>query len=184
MKIVNRETAFEGKYLRLMRKTSVSKENDEIIWETVERTTVYGGGAVMVVGLTNRRELILERHWRASIESYVIQFPGGLTDRQDESEEETAYREFFEETGYIAKQLIPILCVPESPVFSSLQAKYYFAPEVTYVGNKPEDITEEIEVITVPKDNLYEFLTNLPDKTMLDLRVPGIVWILEGKGLL
>ncbi|MFC2010664.1 NUDIX hydrolase, partial [Chloroflexota bacterium] len=165
-------------------KTSLSKERNEIIWETVERTNVYGGGAVMIVGLTNSGDLILERNWRAAIETYVIQFPGGLTDKQDESEEETAHREFFEETGYVAKKLIHILCVPGSPVYSSIHATYYFAPEVTYVGNEKKDIAEEIEVITVPKNNLYKFLTNLPDETKLDLRVPGIIWILEGRGLL
>lgn len=184
MRITKRETAFEGEYLRLVRKTSITNTDTEIIWETVERTNVYGRGVVGVVALTQEGELILIRHWRAGIESYVVQFPGGLTDIEGESEEETASREFLEETGYFAKKLIPIMPVPVCPVLTSLEANYYFAPEAEFVGRENKDVAEEIEVLTIPRNSLHRFLSNLPDDTKLDLRVPGIIWILEAKGLI
>jgi len=184
MEILRREKAFEGEYLRIIRKTAITTESTEIIWETVERTNIYGPGCVIIVGLTDKGELILERHWRAPIESYVIQFPGGLTDTVNESEEETAHREFFEETGYVARKLIPILSAANSPGVTPLIAKYYFTSEAEYIGNHNKEISEDIEVITVPKNNLHQFLAKLPDDTELDLRVPGIVWMLESEGLL
>ncbi len=184
MRVINKETAFEGKYLRLVRKTTVTDNNQEVIWETVERTNVHNGGVVVIVALTKNGEFILERQWRAPIESFVIQFPAGLTDVENESNEKTAKRELLEETGYAAAKLIPILAVPTNPVLSSVTAWYYFAPEVEYVGNEDRDIGEEIEVLTVTRDSLSKFLLNLPDNTKLDLRVPGIIWVLEEKGLI
>jgi hypothetical protein len=41
-----------------------------------------------------------------------------------------------------------------------------------------------IEVIRVPQGRVDEFLLNLPDGVELDLRVPGILWVLKQKGLL
>jgi ADP-ribose pyrophosphatase len=183
MKVTRREIVYEGNYLRVISKTSVASDEKEVIWETVERTNVYGKGAVVVVALTGKGEFILERHWRAPIESFVIQFPAGLTDVPGESNEETARRELLEETGYAAGELVPIISVPASPALSSVTLYYYFAPEVEYTGNSKKDISEELEVITVPKDNLSQFLLDLPDDTKLDLNVAGIVWILAARGL-
>ena len=184
MKVTRREIVFEGKYLRLVRKTSVTPANEEVIWETVERTNVYGKGAVGIAALTKKGEFILERHWRAPTESYVIQFPGGLTDNHQESHEETARRELLEETGYKANILVPLLSVPACPVLSSSTVGFYFAPEVEYTGEVKRDIAEEMEILTIPKNDLPEFLLNLPDNTMLDLKVPGIIWLLATKGLI
>ena len=184
MKVTKRETAFEGKYLRLVRKTSVTPTNEEVIWETVERTNVCGNGAVGIVALTRKGEFILERHWRAPIESYVIQFPGGLTDNHQESPEETARRELREETGYEANELVLFLSVPTCPGLSSSTVGFYFAPEVEYTGDVKRDIAEEMEILTIPKNDLPKFLLNLPDNTILDLKVPGIIWLLATKRLI
>ena len=184
MEIVSKETVYEGKYLRMVRKTCRTDNHQEVIWETVERTNIYGEGIVAVVALTANNEFILERQWRAAVESYVIQFPAGLMDKENEDSEEAARRELLEETGYAAKKLFPIMIAPTNPVLSPLTALYYFAPEAEYTGNENRDIGEEIEIITVPQDKLDEFLSNLPDDTELDLRVPGIIWILEAKGMI
>ena len=73
------------------------------------RKSIYNKGAVVIVALTTEGELILERNWRAPLESFVVQFPAGLSDREGESEEEVARRELLEETGYTADRLIPVI---------------------------------------------------------------------------
>lgn len=184
MRITKKELAFEGNYLRLVRKYFQTDTGKEAIWETVERTNIYDRGAVVVIPLTTKREVILERNWRAPIESFVIQFPAGLTDRAGESEEEAARRELLEETGYMAKNLIPIIPVPLSPTLTSTEANHFLAPEVEFVGKTRNDTAEVIEVLKVPIEELDEFLLNLPNDTKLDLRVPGILWILERRKLI
>ena len=184
MKVIKREIAFEGKYLRVVNKYLVTAEKKEIVWETIERTNVYGVGVVVIIALTSKRELILERQWRAPVESFVIQFPAGLTDVRGESEEGTARRELLEETGYLAKELIPIITLPLSPILIATQGTYFLAPEVKFVGNTRKDTGEEIEVLKVPIKEISQFLLNVPKDTKLDIRVPGIIWIIEKKGLI
>lgn len=57
---------------------------------------MYNKGAVVIIASTKGRELVLERNWRAPLESFVIQFPAGLSDKEEESEEEVARRELQE----------------------------------------------------------------------------------------
>ena len=184
MRITKRELAFEGEYLRLVNKHFKTDTGKEGIWETVERKNVYNRGAVVVIALTKNQEVILERNWRAPIESFVIQFPAGLTDVEGESEEETAKRELLEETGYLARELIPIIVSPLSPTLVPTEGSHFLAREVEYIGKQGEDTVEKIEVLRVPISELGRFLLNPPDNTMLDLRVPGILWILEKKKLI
>jgi ADP-ribose pyrophosphatase len=184
MKIIKKETAYEGKFLRVVNKVSVTDDNLQVIWETVERTNIFKEGIVAVIALTKDNEFVLERQWRAAIERHIIQLPAGLMDDRNESSEETARRELQEETGYKASKLVPVMTAPTNPVLSPLTALYYFAPEVEYVGGENRDAGEEMEIITVPKDSIGAFLLDLPADTEIDLRVPGIIRIVEAKGLL
>jgi len=184
MKVIKKEIAFEGKYLRVINKYSITEEKKGVVWETIERTNVHDRGVVVIIALTNKKELILERHWRAPLESYYIQFPAGLMDVQGESEEEAARRELLEETGYLAKELIPIITLPVSPTLVAMRGTYFLAPEVKLVGNTNKEPSEEIEVLKVPAKNISQFLLNVPKNTELDLGVPGIIWILEQKNLI
>jgi ADP-ribose pyrophosphatase len=183
MEITKREVFCEGEHLRVIKKY-FKKDTEEGIYEVVERKNIHGKGAVVIIALTRKREIILERNWRFPLESFVIQFPAGLTDKEGESEEETARRELLEETGYRAEKLISIISVPLCPALTSTEATHFFAPEVEFVGKEEEDIAEKIEVLKIPIKKLNDFLRNLPPDTKLDLRVPGILWVLERKKLI
>jgi ADP-ribose pyrophosphatase len=183
MEITQRETVYEGKYLRMVNKTAVTVHKQEVVWETIERANIFDNRVVVVVALTVGNEFVMERQWRAAIESYVIQFPAGLMDIESESSEEAARRELLEETGYMAHKLVPILSAPTNPVLSPTIAYYYFAPDVEYTGGENRDTGEDIEVITVPKESIGQFLLTPPENTARDLAVPGIIRIMEEIGL-
>lgn len=184
MRIIDRTILYEGTYLRLARKDAETDTGRKFFWETVERVNVHGKGAVVIAALTSENELILEKNWRPPLESYIIQLPAGLTDISGESEEEAARRELLEETGYRAKKLIPVFSVPLSPDLTSTRATHFFAPDVEFLGGENRDTTEEIEVVKVPLKQLDYFLSNLPEDTELDLRVPGMIWLLEKRNLI
>ena len=184
MRITKKEIAFEGNYLRIVRKFSKTGSKKEYIWETIERTNIYRRGAVVIIALTKEKEVILERNWRAPIETFVIQFPAGLTDREKESEEETARRELLEETGYLARELTPIVTTPLCPALTPTEANHFLALDVDYIGKERKDSAEVIEVLKVPVEELTDFLLNLPEDTKLDLRVPGVLWVMEKKQLI
>jgi ADP-ribose pyrophosphatase len=183
MKILKRETVYEGKFLKFVEKTALTNDNRKVIWETIERTNVYGEGVVTVVAMTTEKEFVMERQWRAALESNVIQFPAGLMDIENEASEETARRELLEETGYTAGKLVPIITAPTNPVLSPITSVYYFAPDVIYTGGEDRDAGEEMDIITVPKDDIGQFLLHLPENTVIDLRVAGIILIMQAKGM-
>lgn len=184
MEIIKKETVFEGEYLRFVNKTAVTQYGQEIIWETVERKNLFGNGSVTIIGITEDRELILERNWRASLESYIIQFPGALTDIEGETELQTAHRELFDETGYTAGKMTPVLSLHTSPDLSPIKSTCYFASDLRYTGGNTPDHTEEIEILTIPVEDLYSLFTHMPDNTSLDYRVPGIIWMLQQRKLI
>ena len=184
MKVTGKKTIFEGRYLRIVEKDLIDKDGTNRKWETLERTNVHGNGAVVIIPVTRDGNLLFEKNWRAPIESSVVQFPAGLTDIEGEPEEEAARRELLEETGYAAKEMIPVFLSPLSAAVTGTRAMHYFAPDVEYVGKPDGDGIEEIEVLKVPVAKADEFMLNLPEGVELDLRVPGIVWLLRKKGFL
>jgi ADP-ribose pyrophosphatase len=184
MEVIKREILFEGEHLKFVRKHFKTGAGEKCVWETIERKNIYNKGAVVIIASTKEKELILERNWRAPSESFVIQFPAGLSDKEGENEEEVARRELLEETGYRAQKLISIIGTPLCPALTPTRATHFFAPEVEFVGEESREVTEEIEVLKVPIEKLDDFLLNLPKDTELDLRVPGILWVLEKRGLI
>lgn len=184
MEIVGKETAYEGKYLKIVNKYLRIGRGKHYVYETVERRNIYGEGAVVVVALTKKKELILEKNWRAPLESFIIQFPAGLTDKRGETGEEAARRELLEETGYLAKKLIPVISVPLCPALTSTRAAYFFAPSAEFKGEQNTGEAEKIEILKVPIEKIDDFLLNLPQDTELDARVAGMLWILERKKLI
>jgi len=185
MRILGKRTIAEGKFLRIVEKTVNGSDGRDRAWETIERTNVHGSGAVVIIALTTDGELVFEKNWRAPIESHIIQFPAGLTDIANESEEDAARRELLEETGYAASEMVPVFMSPLSAAVTGTKAMHYFAPDVEYVGLPDNrDTAEEIEVLKVPADKADEFMLNLPEGVELDLRVPGILWMMRAKGLI
>lgn len=184
MRVTGKEVLFQGNYLKVVRKDIEGGTKGNWTWETVERMKVFGRGAVVIAAVTDERELILERNWRATLESYIIQLPAGLMDVEGESEEGAARRELLEETGYRAKELIPIISVPLTPDYTATRATHFFAPDVEFVGKSITDIPEIIEVMKVPLEQLGDFIQNLPSDTELDLRVPGMIWFLKQRKLI
>ena len=184
MKVTDRKVIHEGRFVRLVEKRVVNSQGRHGTWEIVERTNIHGNGAVVIVALTEDGELLFEKNWRAGTESYVNQFPAGLTDLAGETEEDAARRELLEETGYAASHVIPVMLSPLSAALTSTRAMHFFAPGARRVEMPTHADIEGIEVIRVPQGRVDEFLLNLPDGVELDLRVPGILWVMKQKGLL
>ena len=182
MEIISRETVYSGKFLRLVNKTFKYREGRISVWETVERTNTRM--AAVIIAITRDNEIILEKNWRAPIEGYVIQLPAGLMDKEGERPEDTARRELMEETGYLAGEVVSICDAVEDPVLTPTKISHFFARNVEYVGKNNPDLEEQIEVLRIPLPELADFLGNLPDNVVLDLRVTGILWIMEKRGLL
>ena len=67
---------------------------------------------------------------------------------------------------------------------TSMKVMHYLAKDVEYTGKSDPDAAEQIEVLKIPLPELKQFLFNLPAGTTLDLRVPGLLWLLEKQGFI
>ncbi len=171
--VIGKEVVWEGRFLRCLRLTYRDSKGMVLQWETVER--VNCDGVVAVVPVTDNSEVILIRQFRPPVNKYVIEFPAGLNDRGEELKD-AASRELLEETGYSAGEMIFLARGPLSSGSSAEVMTVFLAKGLEFSGTEQSDETEEIEVIKIPIDNIYDALTRLAEEgNYIDLKIPGLI---------
>lgn len=171
--VIGREPAWEGGYLRCLNLTYKGPGGILRKWETVERVNCEG--IVAIVPVTDAGEAVLIRQFRPPLNNYVIEFPAGLNDR-GETHEAAAARELQEETGYEAGAM---LFLAEGPLSSGSSAEVltvFLATGLNFVGIGQRDETEDIEVLKVPVDDLYDRLSLFSAQgDLIDLKIYGLM---------
>ncbi len=152
----------EGRFLRFISKGE---------WEYCERCNCTG--AVIIMALTDKNELIFVEQYRAPLGKKVIEFPAGLMNDQilkkKESLIEAAKRELLEETGYAAKNMKVILHGPVSSGFTSDMATMVLATKIKKLtaGGGQEAEGENITVYKVAIKNTDRWLKSMEKKGRL-----------------
>jgi ADP-ribose pyrophosphatase len=138
-----------GRYLTLI---------DDGGWEYVTRPNVTG--IVVIVAITVDRKLLLVEQWRPAVRNRVIELPAGLVGDVDPDEplDVAASRELVEETGFAAREMVPIGTGPIAVGVSDEMISFFEARDLTRVGPGGGDATEEITVHQVPIGEVRRFL--------------------------
>ena len=171
--VIEKETVWEGKFLKGVGITYRDSRGFLRQWESVERSNCEG--IVAVVPLTDEGEAIFVRQFRPPVNNHVIEFPAGLNDRE-ESAEDAARRELLEETGYEAGEMVFLAKGPLSSGSSGEILTVYLARGLIFRGIGQRDETEDIEVLKVPVDEVYERLSLLEaEGNFIDLKVFGLM---------
>ncbi len=129
-------------------------------WEWVERTSVKA--AVVIVAISERRQLLLVEQYRIPLARRVIELPAGLVgdlaENRQEGLEEAACRELLEETGYEAGGFEFLLEGPTSPGLANEVYTMLLARDVRKVAPGGGDASENIQVHVVPLDQVETWL--------------------------
>jgi ADP-ribose pyrophosphatase len=173
VRIIEKKTLWEGKFLRSVIITYIDSSGSVRVWESFER--VNSKGVVAIVPVTDDKEVLLIRQFRPPVNGYVIEFPAGLNDKGD-TLEEAARRELIEEAGYSAEKMIFLTEGPMSSGASSEILTVFLARGLDFKGIGQRDETEDLEVIKIPMNEIYQTLDVLRSEgNFVDLKIYGLM---------
>lgn len=173
VRILEKNTIWEGKFLRFVLTTYIDSSGIVRKWESFERVNCKG--IVVIVAVTDDKEVLLIRQFRPPVNGYVIEFPAGLNDRGD-TLEEAAERELLEETGYSEREMIFLAEGPMSSGASGEILTAFLAKGLVFKGIGKRDETEDIEVLMVPIDKIDSKLDAYRlEGNYIDLKIFGLM---------
>lgn len=111
---------------------------------TVQRDVVRHPGAVVILPITQDRQIIFIRNQRVAVNERLLELPAGKLE-SDESAESAAHRELIEETGYRAQSIVPLGEFYSSPGFTDERMHAFAASGLQSAGQQLEP-GEDIEV--------------------------------------
>jgi ADP-ribose pyrophosphatase len=178
-KIIGKKTLWEGKFLRCVITSYVDSKGAIREWEFFERVNCKG--IVVIVPVTEEKEVLLVRQFRPPVNGYVIEFPAGLMSEREDALKEAAMRELIEETGYSAENMVYLTEGPLSSGASGEVLTAFVATDLVFQGMGKQDETEDIEVLKIPISELYQRLSELrSDGNLIDLKIFGLLELAKG----
>ncbi|MBO7663693.1 MAG: NUDIX hydrolase [Clostridia bacterium] len=116
-------------------------------------------GAVCVIPVTDRNEVIVERQYRYPVDRIMLEIPAGKLDAPDEDRLSAIQRELREETGYSADEWISLGDFHPAPAYSDEYITMYLARGL-HQGRQALDEDEFLDVYTVPLQDLVRDVMN------------------------
>ncbi len=132
-KTLSSETIYQGKIVNL-RLDQVELPNGR----RTAREVVEHDGAVAVVPVTDRNEIIMVRQYRHPAGRELLEVPAGKIER-GEDPALCAGRELREETGFTAGEMKLLFSFYTTPGFTTEKMHLYLARELTYRGDHPDE---------------------------------------------
>ena len=108
---------------------------------------------INVIPLTDDRRVVLVKQFRFGVEGFTLEIPGGMCEG-DEPPIDAARRELGEETGYDARELVPLGWVHPNPAVQTNRCHSFLALGAYPAGDPRPDEDEAFEVSTVPLDRI------------------------------
>lgn len=131
---------------------------------TAVREVIRHVGAVCVVPLTDKGEVICVRQYRYPHAQVLLEIPAGKLESRQEDRRAAALRELREETGARCAKLTSLGKLYTTPAFVDEVIDMYLAEELT-MGETSPDEDEFLDVVRIPLEQLVDeiLLGNVPD---------------------
>ncbi|MBD2123827.1 NUDIX hydrolase [Trichocoleus sp. FACHB-262] len=147
---------FEHKWCRV-RQDTVRLANQQLIDDYF---VVVRPDVVLVLAITPNQEVVFVQQYRHGVEEILLELPAGTFDPETESPEVAAQRELQEETGYRAEHLVKLATLHDNPVKDTNQIHLFLAQNAFVFAEQNLDMTEAIEVVLIPVEELSERIWN------------------------
>lgn len=108
----------------------------------------------LILPVTSQKEIVFVRQYRHGVGEILLELPAGGFNPYEESGLAAAARELEEETGYIADNLISLATLYDNPVKDTNKIHLFLAEDVHLSGKRDLDITEDIEVVLIPIEDV------------------------------
>lgn len=153
--ILNSEIVYSGRIWNVVSKTF------ELNHDQMTRDFIEHPGAVAILALNEKDEVLVIRQYRAPINEFLLEIPAGLTDIKDEPKLETAKRELAEETDYQASNWELLQVFHTTPGSSSESITIYLASGLEKIADSFLRTGEEkhLEVHWIPFADLLIAVT-------------------------
>jgi ADP-ribose pyrophosphatase len=116
------------------------------------------GDVVMVLAVTPNNEVVLVRQYKHGLGEILLELPGGMQ-QKNTSIIQSAINELEEEVGIkaTADELIPLGKITNNPTKTRQITYGYIVFNAQFNSKQKLDVTENIEVITMPAPQVLEY---------------------------
>lgn len=149
---------------------------------SIVRDLLLHPGAVVIIPLLNREEIIMLRQYRPGPSKWIIELPAGTLEG-GETPIDTARRELLEETGYRAGAMRELFRMYSSPGVSTEILYVFLAEDLSYEGSSHQE-DEMIEVIRIELGKAIEMIRRgeIEDSKTIASLLYYVVFVREGAG--
>jgi ADP-ribose pyrophosphatase len=121
-----------------------------------EKVIVHPSNAVAILPVHGDRCTLL-RQYRFAIDQYIFEAPAGTMEK-DEDPTETARRELIEETGFVARTIIPKGFIYTTPGYTDEKIFLFEARDLLPSDEYGKDDDEIIEVMDIATSDLNDMI--------------------------
>ena len=168
--VIKEQLLYSGRWSEMVEFSYEDDEKQVRKWEGLHRKN-RAAAVIIIAKLKPSGRYILIRQFRPPTDSYILEFPAGLVD-PDENSETTATRELLEETGYVGRveNISPNLLSSPGILSETVSFAYLSVDEILPENQKPVAKNEPEEFITVFLKYPEEISTFFNEETEKNVR--------------
>lgn len=141
--VIETQSVFKGKIWDVVSKSFHFQD------EVLTREYIQHPGAVAVLAINEKDEVLLIKQYRAPVNEYLYEMPAGLRDEEDESDLESAQRELAEEADYKAATWNHLHSFYTTPGSSSEVIEIFLAENLSPTGSTFDRTSEEKGMVPI-----------------------------------
>ena len=114
---------------------------------------------VNVIAITSKGEFVMVQQYRHAFDQVMIELCAGMCEN-DETPLQSAQRELLEETGFGRGRWSKLMTIGQNPSICNNITHCFLATDVERVDCQHLDESEDINVLLMTRDEVYEMLQN------------------------